>query len=136
MEPTINKLSLDMLCRGVGLRKPLLQPCPVAHAEADLEGLGLNRQARGVGVALERARQDRSLRRVRGRRHLECDERAHERDVHLPVRQVRAGAHARARAEGEVLRPRAFGDVQEALWAEFVGGREMVRVEVGRPGVL
>ena len=48
---------------------------------------------------------DGSARWIRGRQHFECNEHANERDVHLPVRQVRASTHAQARSKGKVLRP-------------------------------
>lgn len=129
-------LSLYMPCRSVTLPEPLLNPSLLPHAKADLEGLWLNGQSRRVGIALEGPRQDRSLRRVRGGQHLEGHEYADERDVHLPVRQMRARTHARARPKGIVLRARSVGQIEKSLWVELVGRLEMVRVKVRRPGVL
>jgi hypothetical protein len=68
--------------------------------------------------------------------HFKCQEHADEGDVHFPIRQVRASAHARARSKGKVLSSRSLGDVQEPLRTKLQWKLEVVSVKVGRPGIL
>jgi hypothetical protein len=125
-----------MVCCGLALLQQLLKAGPIADAKADLEGFRLNGQSRLVSIALKRTCQDWSFCWIFGRQHLKCNEHAYECDIHFPVRQMRAGTHARTCSKGEVLCARSIRDTQEPLWGEFVGILEMVRIEVCRPGVL
>lgn len=60
----------------------------------------------------------------------------HKRSEEFTVREMRTGAHARARAVGVVRCSGAFGVVEVAVDREGVGVFEVGGVEVGGPGVL
>lgn len=90
---------------------PSLQHRPVPHPKPDLERLRIQRQARLGGVAVQRV-QDRPVRRILCGHHLKGADEPQEGRIQLAVGQMRAHAHAAARAVAVVRRAgRSVADV-------------------------
>lgn len=132
--PACDATWLEVFGAVFGLGDPPVQLLRVSGPELHLEGLGVEGQRRGRGVAVE-AVHDRAVGRVVGLRELECGDDADVGGEELAVGEVRAGAHARAGAVG-VVRRADLVLVEEALDDELVRHLEAVVVVIRRVGVL
>lgn len=129
-----HKSFLQVLGALLRLGDPLLQLGLVPGPDLHLERLGVERQRRRRVVAVE-AVHDGAVGRVVGLREVEGGDDADVGRVQLAVGEVRARAHARARAVG-VVRRADLGVVEEALDDELVRHLEAVLVVVGSVGIL
>lgn len=110
-QPPACLIIVNMLRRLLRLLEPLLQTSYIPYAEANLERLRLDGQARRIGVTLMWAREDWSLRGIGRRQDFKGAQDASERDVHFSVRQMRPGTHARACSKCKMLRPHPLRDI-------------------------
>lgn len=128
-------LQSQILSLLLTLRNPPLHQLRIPRLEPHLKRLRLRRQRRRNRITLNRV-QNRPVSRVLCRVHRERHDQADVCGVQFAVGEVRAGAHAGARAVAVVWGAGAFAEVEVAFGEELVGVLEVGFVVVGGPGVL
>lgn len=128
-------LQSQILSLLLTLRNPPLHQLRIPRLEPHLKRLRLRRQRRRNRITLNRV-QNRPVCRVLCRVHRERHDQADVCGVQFAVGELRAGAHAGARAVAVVWGAGAFAEVEVALGEELLGVLEVGFVVVGGPGVL